>query len=115
MRILLICFLIVNNPSVVNKTQIIPGISSDGHHAVYVEHVISLNKRQNPPRKIHMFRQADWQGLEAHKKTFCDNFMKEETGNKPVNELWETFAYELESAIDKFVPSKMTKTRERPT
>jgi hypothetical protein len=28
---------LVSNPSIVYNTQVIPGISGDGHHAVYVE------------------------------------------------------------------------------
>ena len=45
----------VNNPSIVHNSKVIPGISKDGHHAVYVELDISLTRRTKKPRNIHSY------------------------------------------------------------
>ena len=50
----------VSNPSLVYNSQVIPGISKDGHHAVYVELDISLTRRKKKPRKIYSYKKADW-------------------------------------------------------
>jgi hypothetical protein len=106
--------LLMSNPSIVQKIQVTPGISSDGHHAIYAEVDISLSRQTNEPRKIHAYKGADWDGLKAHMGNFKESFMAETTTQTPVNELLQLFSDELLAAIDRFVPSKMTKTRERP-
>ena len=40
---------LVSNPSIVYNTQVMPGMSKDGHHAVYVELDVSLACRNKKP------------------------------------------------------------------
>lgn len=105
---------LVNNPSIVYNTQVIPGISKDGHHAVYTELDISPIRQIKKPRKVHIYRKADWDGLKSHMKDFSENMLAETTEDTPVEELWQSFKTALEEAIEQYVPTKMTKSRERP-
>lgn len=103
-----------NNPSIVYNTQVIPGISNDGHHAVYVEIDISPIRKSTKPRKVHCYKKADWDGFKSHMEDFASKFLEETDENTPVDDLWSSFSSELEIAQEKFVPSRMTKSRERP-
>ena len=106
--------LLMSNPSVVQNIQVIPGISNDGHHAVYAEVDISLARQTRKPRKVHSYRRADWEGLRAHMTEFRDAFMTDTSTQTPVDTLLANFTSELLAAIDKFIPSRQTKTREKP-
>ena len=105
---------LVSNPSLVYNTQVIPGISRDGHHAVYVEFDVSLTRRTKKPRQIHSYKKADWDSLKAHMKNAGDKILQETSEETPVDEILKRFNEEVEAAIDRYVPKRMTKTKERP-
>ena len=65
---------LVNNPSIVFNTQVIPGISKDGHHAVYTELDISPIWQTKKPRKACVYKRVNWEGLKAHMETTIDRF-----------------------------------------
>ena len=66
---------LVSNPSIVYNTQVILGISKDGHHAVYVELDVSLTRQNKKPRRVHSFKKADWDGLKTHIKAAGDDII----------------------------------------
>jgi hypothetical protein len=103
-----------NNPSLVFNSQVIPGISSDGHHAVYVEIDVAPIRKTLKPRKVHSYKKADWEGLKSHIEEVSKKFIEETTEDTPVEDLWQRFTTEIDAAIEKYVPSRMTKSRERP-
>ena len=106
---------LVSNPSIVHNSQVIPGISRDGHHAVYVELDISLTRRAKKPRKIHSYKKADWDGLKSHMNEACEQILENTSESTPVDEILSDFTTSLNEAIDQHVPSRMTKTREKPS
>ena len=105
---------LTNNPSIVCNTQVVPGISSDGHHAVYVEIDVNPSRRIKKPRKVHSFKKADWDSLKTHSKNFCNQVLDNTTTDTPVNDLWKSFTSHLNEGVERFVPTIMTKAKERP-
>lgn len=70
-----IFFFITNNESRIQKLKIIPGISEyDG--IVYIETDISPITYKQKPRKIYLYKRADWDGLCNHMANFCDSFVE---------------------------------------
>jgi hypothetical protein len=51
--------LIVNNPTLVLNNQVIPGISMDRHHAIFMECDITPIHHTQRPRKIPLYKKAD--------------------------------------------------------
>ena len=105
---------LVSSPSLVFNSQVIPGISRDSHHAVYVELDISLTRRTKKPRKIHSFKKADWESIKAHMTDAGDKILRDTTEETPVDTILSLFTTSLQSAIDKYVPTRMSKSREKP-
>jgi hypothetical protein len=105
---------LVSNPSLVYNTQVVPGISKDGHHAVYAELDVSLTRRRKKPRRVQDFKKANWEGLKDHMKAAGDNIMENTTEDTPVDDILKKFTVELEKGITQFIPNRMTKTKERP-
>ena len=70
--------------------------------SLYIESDISPLRKTQKPRS-----RADWQGLKEHMRSFYAQFTTH--SDSPVNDMWESFKKELYSAIDKDVPSKVTK------
>ena len=52
-------------------TKVIPHISADGHHAIYVECDITPIKHKQIPREITIYCKKDWEGLKE--PTFHQN------------------------------------------
>ena len=50
-------------------------------------------------------------GLRDHMVQFKDDFLSSYHKNTSVNEMWVIFKTQLSAAVDKFIPSKMTKTK----
>ena len=103
----------MSNPSIVYNTQVIPGISKDGHHAVYVELDVSLTRRNKKPRRVHSFKKADWEGLKTHIKAAGDDIISSPTAEIPVDILHK-FTKAIEEGMKKYIPTKMTNMKERP-
>ena len=103
----------ISNPSLVYNSQVIPGISKDGHHAVYVELDISLTRRKKKPRKIYSYKKADWEKMKAHMKEAGDNILRDTTEATPVDNILSSFTIALQKAIDMYVPTRMSKSREK--
>ena len=103
----------VSNPSLIYNSQVIPGISKDGHHAVYVEQDISLTRRKKKPRKIYSHKKADWEKMKAHMKEAGDSILRDTTEATPVDNILSSFTIALQKAIDMYVPTSMSKSREK--
>ncbi len=103
----------VSNPSLVYNSQVIPGISKDGHHAVYVELDISLTRKRKKPRKMHCYKKADWEKMKEHMKEAGDQILRDTTEATPVDNILFSFSSALQNAIDKYVPTRMSKAREK--
>ena len=104
----------VSNPSIIHNTQVIPGISRDGHSAVYVELDISITRRPKKPRKVYCYKRADWENLKDQMEKECSSIMTTTSEHTPVDDILQLFTTSLNKAIENNIPSKMTKSREKP-
>ena len=59
---------ITNNPTLVSKVDILPGLSD--HDIVYSEVSVRPRVVKQKPRIVHIYKRADWDGFEAHMDTF---------------------------------------------
>ena len=103
---------ITNNESRILKLKTIPGIS-DHDGIMYVEVDISPITFNQKPRKLHLYKRADWDGLYAHMAKFCDTVIQSSNNDQNIsaNQLWNLCKTELNDSIDKFIPSKVVKRR----
>ena len=50
-------------------------------------------------------------GLQDHSARFKDSFLSSDHSHSSVNDTWVSFKSEVLAAIQRFIPSKMTKTK----
>jgi hypothetical protein len=101
----------INNPTLLNRLEVIPGISD--HDIVFAELDILPKRNKQVKRKILLYGKANWQKIEEAMRTTHVNI----TGmieHASVEDLWTTFKDDLLSAIDDHVPHRMSSTRDRP-
>ena len=93
-----------NNPSLVNRVEVIPGISD--HEAVYAESSLRPAKAATPPRKVHLYRKADFDSLKAELRHVKEEFLSMEN-TSTCQEMWNKFRQTVSDLMKKHVPSKM--------
>ena len=92
-----------NDRTLVNKCEVIPGISD--HEAVYVESSMHPRKVKTPPRKVFQYKKADYdqmRDLYDYQKDFT-----EQTKDSSANDTWTKFEEKLKEQTNKHIPSKM--------
>ena len=99
-----------NMPGKFNKIEVIPGISDDC--AVEAEVEVKPIQWQQRPRRIQLYKKADW-----HQMAIVMHTVEQEVArlqhSKAVNELWLIFKEAVTNAIDKCIPVKNCKSREQ--
>ena len=77
-----------NNESLVNRVEVIPGISD--HEAVYVESSLRPAKAVTLPRKVLCYNKADFDSLKAEHRHVKEDFISSEP-TSTTQELWDKF------------------------
>ena len=95
-----------NNPSLVNRVEVIPGISD--HEAIYAESSLRPSKTVTPPRKVHLYRKADFDSLKAELGHIKEDFLSIQHDSSP-QELWNKFRTMVSELMKKYIPSKLLK------
>ena len=90
--------LFTNAPSPVNRVKRMPPIRKADHDIVYVEYDIKAKRIKQASRKIYLYKRADIVGLGDHMAKFKDAYLSEDHSHMSVVE-----------AVERFIPSKMTK------
>ena len=103
--------LFTNSPSPINRVKGMPPIGKADHDIVYVEYEIKAKRIQQAPRKIFLYKRADMEVLHDHLARYRDSFLSSDHSRMSVNDMWVSFKSEVLSAIERFIPSKMTKTK----
>jgi hypothetical protein len=98
--------MITNNPSIITKTQVIPGISD--HDIPLLEVDLNPVKLKQKPRNIPLYKKANWEALDEHMQN-TRRTMTEKADTSSVNELWIMFRDGLQEGINKFIPHKRAK------
>ena len=105
-----------NNPSLIEQVKVLPGIGD--HDAVFVEGNISPIVNKQIPRKIYLWKRADWDGLRAFMESFNNTQAEQELESKDdeasvrdVESLLESFVQTINSGIENFILSKVAKRK----
>ena len=88
-----------------------PLIGKADHDIVYVEYDIKGKRIQQAPRGVCLYKRADMDGLRDHLAHYRDSFLSSDHSHMSVNDMWVSFKSEIIVAIERFIPSKMTKTK----
>ena len=63
------------------------------------------------PAKNLLYKRADMDGFRDHLARYRDSFLSSDHSHMSVNDMWVSFKSEVIAAIERFIPSKMTKTK----
>ena len=81
-----------------------PPIGKADRYIVYIEYDIKAKRIQHALRKIFLYKRADIDGLRDHLARFKYSFHLTIV-------MWVSFKSEVIAAIERFIPTKMTKTK----
>ena len=103
--------LVMNNPTFVNRTEILPGISD--YYIVCTEIYISPKKYTQTRRKLPVYRKANWEGIERElnrTREYIDTNRETLTSN----EFWNKLKAALNEAVESHIPHRNASNRDRP-
>ena len=103
--------LFTNAPSPVNRVKGMSPIGKADHDIVYVEYDIKAKRIKQASRKIYLYKRADMVGLKDHLTQFKDAYLSEDHSHMSVNGMWVKFKTGFVEAVERFIPSKMIKTK----
>ena len=101
--------LFTNNSSIVNRVETLPKLGQSDHDVVFVEINIKPETRPQKPRKIFLYKKADYEAIKEDLQTFQLEFEQLDHETYSTNDLWEMFKKRVQAAIDKHIPTKMAK------
>ena len=81
------------------------------HDIVYVEYDIKAKLFHEAPRKNYLYKRAGMDGLCDHLAWYRDSFLSSDHSHMSVNDMWVSFKSDVIAAIERFIPTKMTKTK----
>ena len=98
---------VTNSPNLINRTEIIPGISD--HHAIFTEvNAIQLvNKKQQ--RTIYLHKRTNTEAFKSHLIRFSKVFAEQYAQTATVNDMWAAFKAAINDGMTKYVPTKTLK------
>ena len=88
-----------------------PPIEKADHDIVYVEYDIKAKSIHQAPRKIFLYKRANMDDLRDHLARYRDTFLSSDHSHMLVNDMWVSFKSEVIAAIERFIPTKMTKIK----
>ncbi|KAI8485690.1 hypothetical protein Bbelb_365240 [Branchiostoma belcheri] len=104
----LLDLVLVNNPNIIEKTTVVPGISD--HDMVLVDVNLALKQNRKPKRKVYIRTKADEPAIKKDLKDYATNFHKR-TQDMSVTQKWSDFKDKMKDTMNKHIPSKITSSR----
>ena len=95
-------------------TRLKVNMNQKNRQAVYfviIKVYIKVKLIQQAPRKIYLFKRADMDGLRDHLARFRDSLLSTNHSHLSVNYMCISFKSEVIAAIERFIPTKMAKTK----
>ena len=89
-----------------NRVKGMPPIGKADQGIVYVKYDIKAKRLKQASRIIYLYKRADMAGLKDHMTQFKDAYL---SGDH--NDMWVNFKTGFVVAVERFIPSKMTKTK----
>ena len=102
---------LLNQPSLVHSTQILPPLGTGDHDIVYHELKINLKRRQQKPRPIKLYKKTDWTGFREEMRDY-QNVYHSQVAGSDTNTKWTEFKKTLNNMTEKFIPTKFCKPKE---
>ena len=99
---------LTTNHTLVNSVNIISGLSDHNIVKCLVDTKPSSTKKA--PRKVHLYRKADWVSLRAYMTEFCNSFVLSYEG-KSVETPWLEFKEALNKVFRSLFPQNMLNKR----
>ena len=106
-NILDLCF--TNQPSLVNKVNIVSGISD--HDIVIMDSSIKPKFNKKKSRKVYRFTDENIASVRRGLELLNTKFLKSNPHFNSVDKNWSFFKTSIQQVVEKYVPSKMTSTR----
>ena len=103
--------LFTNVPPPVGRVKQMPTIGKADHDLNYIGYDIKAKRIKQASRKIYLYNQADMTGLRDHISQFMESYLSEDHSHMSVNEMWVKFKTGYLEAVERFIPTKMTKTK----
>ena len=103
--------LVMNNPTLVNRTEILPEISD--HNIVFTETDIIPKKYTQTLHKLPIYRKANWEGIEMELIRIRE-YINTNRETLTANELWNKLKAVLNEAVESHVPHRNASNRDRP-
>ena len=104
---------LTNLPDMVNRMEIIPGISDHDIPFLDISTRVRLNKKT--PRKIHLYHKGNTEGLTASlsnfSEGFCERYASQESWD--VEAMWISFKEAVLHAIDTHIPTKQITSKKQ--
>ena len=101
---------LTNTPDLVDKCKVGPGVS-DHDGMVLVESRLYHKWSCKSPRKINLFRNANWEKIKADLKCEEENFFKNSPAENTVETNWSFFKQSISDAISNHVSTKTVSGR----
>ena len=95
-----------NNQSLVNRVEVIPGISD--HETVYVESSLRPAKIVTPPRQVNCYRKADFYSLKEELRQAKEDFINMAEISS-AEQLWAKFRTLTTELMRKYIPTRLIK------
>ena len=102
---------LLNQPSLVHSTKLIPPLGTGNHDIVHHELKINLGRRQQKQRPIKLYKKTDWNGFRKEMEEYQDTF-HEKTTSSDTNTKWSEFKKTLNIMTEKYVPTKFCKPKD---
>ena len=98
-----------NKPGLVRYTQTIPGFSD--HDFIVVDCDLRPQFIKNMPRKVYTYSRAKWDDMRKELNSSIDEYSRD-FDNRTVDKNWDSFKTILSNLSDKYIPSRMTSTKQ---
>ncbi len=92
-----------NNQSLINRCEVLPGIAD--HDAIFVESSLRPMRVRKPPRKVHLYKKADFDSLRDELSAYLPEFTKKNCQHLSRPHL-EGFREQTEVADQQVYPNK---------
>jgi hypothetical protein len=100
---------ITNNPTIVNRWEVLPGISD--HDIIFAEVDIGPHQNIQNRRMIPLYKKANWEGFYELMKDFSDSTLANQEG-LTAESLWIAFRAALDQGIKSFIPHRQAKKKD---
>ena len=95
---------LTDNQSLVNRTEVIPGVSD--HKTVYVEFSLCPTKNVTPPRLVYCYKKADFNSVKEELTQAKDEFITMENLS-PAEEPWQKLPTPTTNEMKKYIPARL--------